>query len=308
LFDGVLLAADTRVTYSDKRSTFYVDNAQKLFALAPGTAIGYVGSVCAAGHVLQRLATQIDSRRRCDPSSLMHWLPRFFRHAYRQVPSGYLNDGLKIMLASSFEGKPNIVDRVRVGEMLYKAVQNGRPPVGVLAARILLSEGSTQVLSGSSESRLCVMKSPNFDPVFYPPLTFVAIGSGEESAKGVEHWKPSIPLSDFGQSNFEALMFAEAVSSFIEHRGIDSVGGLYLVFKVVGNSIRVMCPSTTTMKRGTSEIDAQVRIVGDGTHLIQENLVTGKRMQLLRPWEICANPETRSLLFDDVDRRHRAGP
>ncbi len=46
LIDGVLIAADTRITYTRANgSSVFVDNALKIFPFAPGTAVGYVGVV-----------------------------------------------------------------------------------------------------------------------------------------------------------------------------------------------------------------------------------------------------------------------
>lgn len=82
-FDGVLLVADTRITYTRSDGTrLHADHAQKVFAFAPGTAIGFVGRVDTASALLQALIKERDRRllskashRRLDPTHLFFWIP-----------------------------------------------------------------------------------------------------------------------------------------------------------------------------------------------------------------------------------------
>ena len=75
MLDGVLLAADCRVTV--KRSglpDIHIDSAQKLFTLTEETSFGFVGDVGAAAHLLRALEDQF-GRHRKDAFSLGTWLP-----------------------------------------------------------------------------------------------------------------------------------------------------------------------------------------------------------------------------------------
>src|SRR5260370_34849846 len=86
LTDGVLIAADTRITYpSAGGSEIHVDNAIKIFPFASGTAIGYVGDVGTASVLLQHLISGPDRMARTDPISLSNWMPRLLRSVYSRL-------------------------------------------------------------------------------------------------------------------------------------------------------------------------------------------------------------------------------
>jgi hypothetical protein len=118
LTDGVLIAADTRISYSSSGGPeYHVDNAIKILPFAAGTAIGYVGDVAAASFLLQHMINGRDRRKRTDPINLTTWIPRFLRVAYSRMKPE-LKKNVSFMVASSIHDRHMIVERAKVGEIL----------------------------------------------------------------------------------------------------------------------------------------------------------------------------------------------
>src|SRR5271166_3591456 len=134
LLDGVLLAADTRITYTrSDGSLVFVDNALKIFPFAPGTAIGYVGTVDTASMLLQHLIAGRERRTRTHPMCLHRWIPRLLRAVYQRLPSD-LQRQVSFMVASSFANSPRTVDTTTIGRLLFDGVKNGTNSIsGALA-------------------------------------------------------------------------------------------------------------------------------------------------------------------------------
>lgn len=129
LFDGVLLAADCRATVQYLNQTaLYSDNVLKVIAIHPNTAISFVGDINIAAHLLEKLLVNFKNRSRKDPISLSRWLPRFFRHEYQRFTSRFGERTIIFMIASVIKGRPNVVERKAVEE-LVKYIGFGHSPI-----------------------------------------------------------------------------------------------------------------------------------------------------------------------------------
>lgn len=183
--DGVLLTADTRITYTrPDGSKVYVDNALKVLPFAPGTAIGYVGAVETASALIQQLIDGRDHRKRIDPASMTRWIPRLLSSAYRRLGQSM---SVSFIVASSFEGRTTRVERNKIGEILFQAVSNGLTRLsGTLPLDILGTNAPFVRIPNSSAAILYAMHSPEFEPRFCPPLSFMAIGSGGAATEAIQ--------------------------------------------------------------------------------------------------------------------------
>ncbi len=256
LFDGVLLAADSRVTYTRQDgSETYVDNGQKLFAVAPGTAIGYVGNVLTASVLLRGLFLQLHQRRCQDPISLGMWMPRLFRAAYARIANQ--SRPIVFVVASALRDRINFVERAavvglvrRIGFSESPIRRNWMPSVSV---EILKTDPKyTHVgIPGTSAGLLYVMRAPHFTPEHHKPLQFVAVGSGEGAFHEIAKLYDMIVAGDPGNASVETMWFRTAIEDFIEENAIRSVGGLYPVIKVTGRDDQMIGLSTEIPVGGT---------------------------------------------------------
>jgi hypothetical protein len=129
LFDGVLLAADCRATIRYRNQPdIYSDNVLKVFAIHPNTAIAFVGDIDIAAHLIGKLLVALKNRDRKDPITLSHWLPRLFRHEYQKFVSQFGERTVIFMIASVIKGRPNVVERDAVEE-LVKYISFGHSPI-----------------------------------------------------------------------------------------------------------------------------------------------------------------------------------
>jgi hypothetical protein len=111
-----------------------------------------------------------------------------------------------------------------------------------------------------------------------------------------------IVLGSPGHSGTDALWFRYAISAFVEHNRIDSVGGLYPVIKVRGNAFEPIEQCILTHKRGTSEVEAAVKLRFEHGRWIQQDIVSGETLPLRLPWEL-GRTATLDRRFDYVDSR-----
>ncbi len=304
LLDGVLLAADCRVTIQRRGSPdVLVDNAQKLFPVAPGTAIGFVGDVRAASQLLCALFAKIAHRRQ-DPVSLSMWMPRLFRHAYARL-NVKNSSSIAFMVASALHDRPNIVEREVVGKLLWRIGSRESPVKRNWApgwlAQILDTppEFKYVAIPGTSRGALYVMRSPNFNIESCETLQFVAVGSGKIARTYIERVHDMIFA---GSKDTEVFWLREAIRLCIQREKIQSVGGLYPVLKVTGRQIECYGESAQIPVGGTS-----IELKMEANQWTQRNLTTGKEIRLLPPWEIQAD-ETQDHTFDDFEeiiRQHR---
>jgi len=301
LFDGVLLAADCRMTIQRPGTgEVYVDNVQKLFPVAPGTAIGFVGDLEISSVLLRLLLTQVRDRRRQDPVSISTWLPRLFRGAYLSLKERIGERDVAFMVASALRCRLNVVDREAVAEIVRRigfgespAKRNWMP--GILVEILKTPAEYKHIhIPGTSLSVLYVMRSPNFEVQPYRPLQFAAIGSGELVFEEIAKYHDMIVAGQVGNSFMEASSFRDAINIFIRDKKIQSVGGLFPVLKVTGAQIEHIGISTEIPVGGT-----KIKLTIKEGRWIQQNLSTGKEMQLLPPWEVTP-VETENRVFDDL--------
>jgi len=307
LFDGVLLAADSRVTIRrHDASDLHADNVQKLFPLCPGTAIGFVGHLDISSHLLRLLLTEIRKRTRKDPISLSNWMPRLFRRAYAAFCSSKGTRSIAFMVASVLRDRPNIVERKAVAE-LVQHIGFEKSPIrrswmpGILI-EILRAPSQYQYVAipGTSLGLLYVMRSPLFEIESYRSLQFCAIGSGECVYEEVSRYYDGIVAFDPGNSFVEATFFRETIQRFLDEKGIETVGGLYPTLKVTGKGIELIGQSATIPVGGP-----KIELVIEENRWIQRNHETGKEIRLLYPWEIRRKDVKDDLVFEDLKEAYQ---
>jgi hypothetical protein len=299
LLDGVLLAADTRISYP--RSHVFVDNALKIFPFAPGTAISYVGDVETASMLLQHLIAGRDRRKRNHPVCLHRWIPRLLHAVYDRLPSDSQRK-VSFMVASSFADRPKTVETATIAQMLSDGVKNGMNSIsGTLPFDILNSGKAVVQIPNSRDGMLYEMSSPKFEPKACPPLSFMAIGSGRTVAEDIERNHARIVLGG-DHSLWEAAWFRLTIKRFVERNGIDGVGGLYPVLKVRGNETIPFGFGVRSNQQGSSEVEADVTLSVEAGHWIQRERLSGVSVTLQPPWNLLKNA-THNDLFDYIDSR-----
>lgn len=154
-------------------------------------------------------------------------------------------------------------------------------------------------IPGTSLSVLYVMRSPDFEVQPYRPLQFAAIGSGETVFEEIAKYHDMIVAGEIGNSFMEASSFRDAINFFMQDKKIRSVGGLYPMLKVTGAHIENIGMSTEIPVGGT-----KIKLTTKNGRWTQQNLSTGKEMQLLPPWEITPS-ETEDRVFDDFEIAYR---
>ncbi len=308
LFDGVLMTADTRITYpkQDGRN-IQTDNAQKVFGYAPGTVIGYVGPVNTASALLKGLIAERERRQHLDPISLIYWIPRFLRWMFARLPDEIRDQDVGFMIGSSFNGRPTIVEKDAVARILRNGARSLHTFNNNLALRILSAPGPRVAILGANRGLLYSLRAPAFQVEECPPLGFMAIGSGKAAVDGIRRLQDVIFLNSPSVPEQEAAWLRSAVGAFVESNSIDSVGGMYPVVKVRGRSLQLIRQSTKKWKRGTSEIEADVEMLLEGERWVMYNRVNGHRVELKLPWELPPAPAT-SRLFEYLDRRRNRQP
>lgn len=244
LFDGVLLAADCRVTFPRPGlQDIHVDYAQKLFPVAPGTAIGFVGDVRAASRILSELLLQVRRRRHRDPVSLGSWMPRLFQAVYSGLPDALQGSDVRFMVASSFPDRLNVVERETVAQIVrrigwgHSPVQRSWLPSILIQILSVPPEHQRIAIPGTTRGALYTMRAPDFIPQPCRPLHFAAIGSGEEVYQEIADLHDVIVAGQPGNTSMEVTWFRTAIETFLRHHNIPTVGGLLPALKVRGRQI-----------------------------------------------------------------------
>lgn len=302
LFNGVLIAADCRVTINQKnKSDIYSDNVLKVFALFPHTAIGFVGDVDVASYLLQKLILKLKARNHTDPISLSNWFPRLFRHEFSKYTTQYGKRTVYFMVASVLKGRPNIVERKAVVD-LVNYIAFGKSPISrnfmpnFLIDILKLPEKYKWVtIQGTSQGILYVLSSPSFEIKPYYPLQFAAIGTGETSIEEIARYHDAILALDPGNSFVEGSQFRQVIQRFIEEKGIKSVGGLYPALKVSGNGVEHLTMGATIPVGGT-----RIELAFQSGRWLQKNITTGKEIPILMPWEFLKENSFVNNTFDDL--------
>lgn len=307
LFDGILLAADCRATMEyPNRPDIYSDNVLKVVAIHPNTAIAFVGDINIAAHLLKKLLFDLNNRNHKDSISLSHWLPRFFRHEYQKYVSRFGERTVIFMIASVIKGRPNVVER-KVVEELVKYIGFGHSPIkrnfipGIMIEILKLPSNVQWVtIPGTCMGMLYVLASPNFQMRFYSPLQFAAIGSGESAIEEITKYQDAILALDIGNSFVESSQFRQTIQHFIDERKIKSVGGLYPVLKVTGRGVEHITMGTEIPVGGT-----RIELAFENNRWIQKNLSTGKQVPILMPWEFVKNGIIKAQTFNDLSDAYR---
>jgi len=307
LLNGVLLTADCRATIQyPNQPDIRSDNVLKVFAIHRNTAIAFVGDIDIADHLLSKLVVGLKNRSRKDPISLSNWLPRLFRHEYQKFVSQRRERTVIFMIASVIKGRPNVVERKAVEE-LVKYIGFGHSPIqrnfmpNILIEIIKLpSKFKWVTLPGTSMGILYVLASPSFQMRAYRPLQFAAIGSGESAIEEITKYQDAILALDPGNSFVESSQFRQVIQRFIDERKIQSVGGLYPVLKVTDRGVEHITMGAEIPVGGT-----RIELAFENGRWIQKNLSTGKQIPVLMPWEFIKNPCTNAQTFNDLSEAYK---
>jgi hypothetical protein len=312
LFNGVLVAADCRITFTlPNGRTEHADVAQKLFPVSPGTVLGFVSNdILVASFMIRILLAQVRTRRRQDAVSVMAWMPRLFRrlwHEWEQC-TGRPPAHTAFMIGSVVPSLPNVVLRQDVVDVVNRFAF-GNPAIRRnWLPRIIIPilETSPQVthirLNGTSAGLLYTMEPPHFVPVHHRPLTFTALGSGRGVVHNIERVHDWLVAGDVGNHFVEAMSFTEAIERFASDNNINSVGGLYPTFRVdgrLGGSMIEPFGSTREIPVG----GARIELSYDNGQWVQRNLTRRREIPLVPPWRV---HEFRAAgVFNDLDEACR---
>ena len=310
LFNGVLLAADSRITYRwPNGREEYADVAQKLFPVAHGTAIGFVSDdVRVASLMLRVLLRQVRTRPHADPQSLAHWMPRLFRWVSEDWRQRHGEPAYTaFMVASVVPWMRNVVRRADVAALLNRigfgnpAIQRNWIPE--ILIRVLETPSTTTYvrINGTALGALYTMEAPDFVPSMLRPLSFTAIGSGRGVVRDIERVHDWIFAGDVGNHHAEAMSFNESIERFARENGILTVGGLYPILRVdgtVGGNLIECWGSTREIPVG----GARIQLAYENGSWIQRNLTTGRELRLYPPWRI--DPLRHAGVFDEVEEAY----
>lgn len=295
LLDGVILGADCRVTYANARGTrTYRDTVQKLIAITPQNAIGFVGDVATAADLIGSMLNMCHLRQRYNPISLINWLPRHFGFRFRQFAAA---KPVTFMVGSVIQDRRNVVERKRAAEILCNCFAHGSPGstdhLSSNLAHILAHQTDYVLWPDGPASLLYTMRSPDFEPHAYRPLDYVAIGSGErmeEFIGQVSHQIFSGPPMEQG----EARWLHRSMESFLRKHNVESVGGMFPMIR-----LRRGGGTHITHQTGTLPDGPFYELAFDDGRWIQRNVTAGEEIKLLRPWEL--DPSIRdNKRFDDL--------
>lgn len=129
LFDGVILMADSRGTISRPgRPDIRMDVVQKLVPLTPTMTLGFAGNIPAAGELLRHALNKLERRPRKDAVSLLHWIPRLFRHEFCRLPKALQRYPVELLGGAIILDQPNYVERSVVAELVNR-IGFGKSPV-----------------------------------------------------------------------------------------------------------------------------------------------------------------------------------
>lgn len=304
LIDNVMLIADTRATVPRAGGkNLHVDNVLKLVPLTDTCVVGYSGDIRTARELLLRAIDRVPrllSRERPDGIVLQQWLPRFFRFTYSQMrrPSD-----VTFLAAAVIHGYPNVVERQKVVDLLQRfrtgnVSQPRRWIPGVLVDFLTLpAEASRVRIQEAPFGMLCKFRSPRFQSMSYSPLEFAAIGSGESAYHAIDRQSDWIFGGDIGNPAVETQALRNAVSSFVAHNKIASVGGSYTCIRLDAEGCH-RCG--VSVERVSDRATIELRPLANGGW-VQRSTVSGKEILLRYPWEYdwatCRQDQT----FDDFD-------
>jgi hypothetical protein len=204
------------------------------------------------------------------------------------------------MVGSVLADRPNVIERSKVVE-LFKTIGYGRSPIkrtfvpDLVMQFMLRPRHHVRIpIRGSVRGLLYTLHSPNFVPNHRRPLDYCAIGTGHGSIQeisAVADWLfAGVPSND----GVERAALAEAVSAFVATEDIEDVGGMYPCVKLDHRGMHWL-----GHKMGFPGETVSVRFDPGIRRWVQENEVTGKRIALLRPWELAPHAMSTDQRFDD---------
>ena len=302
LFDGVLLAADCRATIQvPNKPDIHSDNVLKVIAISPHTAIGFVGDIEVASFLLQCLLIGLGKRKQKDPISLSRWIPRLFRYQHNRYTSKKGNRTVIFMIASVLRDRRNIVERKAIVD-LVKYIMFSHSPIkrnwipDFLVQFLKIPDKYEWIeIPNTCRNILYTLASPNFEKRFYAPLQYTAIGSGESCLEQIERYHDSIFALNPGNSFVESSQFRQIIQTFIDEKGIRSVGGLYPVIKITGRGVEHLGECTEIPVGGT-----KIELSFQSGRWIQRNITEGKELPIIMPWELTKTKGLKPVTFDDL--------
>jgi len=303
LFNGVMLLSDCRVTVPRRgKPDVHCDVAQKLFPLTQTAAIGFCGDVGTAAPLLERLRRRLPRREHKDVASLLQWLPRLFRsevtalHAKKKRVAQ-----VDFMLAGIMPDRPNVVERAK-GVELMKSIAFGKGIIqrsftpAVIMQVAMAPQDQDHVVTGNCPAGvLCTMRYPKFEPQFLRPLEFAAIGSGQHSIVEVKKYADWLLAGDPGNDLIERTSLTEAVNQFVAENEIKDVGGMYPCVKIDRRGVNCL-----GIRQNFPLYEVSLTYDAARDRWIQQNHTTGKKIELLRPWEIGGDLPAIDEKFDDM--------
>jgi hypothetical protein len=303
LFNGVMLLSDCRVTIQRRgKADVHCDIAQKLFPLTQNAVIGFSGDVTTAAALLGELRRQLPGRKHKDTASLVQWIPRLLQSGVATLRAKKKRVAyVDFMLAGIAPDRANVVERAKVVELMKEiafgdpSIQRGWVPDILMQVMLKPPEHKHVVIGNSPAGILCTMRYPSFQPQFFEPLEFVAIGSGRYSTIEIKKNADWVLAGMPGNDMVERTSLTSAVSQFIAENEIKDVGGMYPCVKIDRRGVGLLgiCQKFPLY---------EVSLTYDGARerWIQENRTTGKKIELLTPWEILRNPAAADQKFDDM--------
>jgi hypothetical protein len=290
LVDGVLIAADCRITWETPKGFLHTDDAQKLIRVGDSTVLGYAGHLTTVNYLLPHIyATLRQPRRRGDAIAVRRWLPRFLARAYRALARHRSIDQVHFMAAGSIKGRLARLDR----DLLWETIEQTHTLQvnNWLAVRCLdqftNSHEQTLTVPDSSEGLLYVMSSPEFKPKDVPPLGVQAIGSGRAAADVLQTYRPLIMCAHPDRA---PDMFSDALSGYFVEHGLSTVGGMLMISHAFNGGV-----TSLLLSGGDKQIEAK----RDGAYFHVRNNATGKEIRLKYPSELLRVPPRNPVLFDD---------
>ncbi len=289
--DGALLGADCRVTCTQPDgSKIQSDTAAKITRLGPASAIGYSGDIRTVSWLYGHLYKQLPQRK-LDPISIRKWMPRFLRDLYNRLAQRYQVGPVSFLTASSIQGRPTQIPKSLVWASLERSSDLGLNNWLILQLlNDIKSPGEYFEVPNSSMGILYEMKSPDFNPHDYPPLSFTAIGSGKAVDKTLDTYSILFAVEPTHRA---VVWFIDALTQFLNETEKRTVGGLILVAQLQNGNVTHVGFDDAPGKR-----KSRVGIASKNGHFIVY-ASDGREVKLKFPGEI-ARKHLRNLIVDDL--------
>ena len=200
-----------------------------------------------------------------------------------------------------------MVERRRVVELMERfrlqTLSMERSWLPGILFQVMTTPPSMEVvpIQGAPAGLLYSLSSPDFLPVYYPPLSAVAIGSGQGASTQIDHQADWVFAGPVGDSGVEGAALRDAVRTFVLDEGTPGVGGLYPTVKVGSAGLEFLTYASEIPAGGTRiELAAPPPGVFE-----QRNHNTGKVIRLRLPWEVQARSPGARTTFNDLDEAEK---